>query len=63
MGEMHVKDDKCTQNFDQKTWHADYSEYLRMENNNIETGLRETGCMGLDWIHVFLNRVQWQNVP
>jgi hypothetical protein len=34
-----------------------------MKEDIIETGLRETGYEGLDWIHVVQDRVQWYKAP
>lgn len=36
---------------------------LCMKEDIIKTDLRETGCEGLDWIHVVQDSVQWYKVP
>jgi hypothetical protein len=61
--ELHVKDDTCAQNFHQKSWHADYSEYPCLEEGDIKIRPSRTGCEGVDWIYMIHARVQWYKVP
>jgi hypothetical protein len=61
--ELHVNDDNCTHNFDQKSCKADYSEYPRLEEDDITIRPSRTGCEGVDWIYMIHARVQWYKVP
>lgn len=60
--EKHAKYEKYKWSFDHKTWSAHYYEYLRTKEDSIKTDLTETGCVGVSWINMVQNRVQWYTV-
>jgi hypothetical protein len=58
---MHGKDEKCIQNFGQKTQMKNplVRQRCRWEDN-IRMDLRDTGWGSMDWIHLPQDRNQWQ---
>jgi len=56
------RDEKCIQNVGKPEGKRPLRRHRCRQENNIKMKLKETGCEGMDWVHLVQDRIWWEDL-